>query len=508
MNTLICAGGTGARSLESVFHLCAAGLGPQRLRIFVVDGDTSNGNLSRASAVLASYLDCQKKYQDTGFFTTEFEFFQPSGEAPSQEGTERLDSWNPMPAKSLLDLVKNDTQQTAAMGDVLNLLFEEKEQNTPVDGGYRGRPAIGAAALALLKENGGRDTQPADGGQRLANALKADLQGQQRVKVFLAGSVFGGTGASTLYPISRFIKEDLKGDKATIGVAALVPYFQFSGDPGAGELAAKAENFDLATKMATEFYTYLFESGDWHFNSLYWIGYNQPRLMKYQHWGNEQVNPAHFVDLLAGLACLDFFAKDESKDVCKVSGLAGDEPFITWEDLPGYEDVRSGLLTLFLAGMIHKGQIAPSFAEMANRPRDVYWFKELFASRRPPETLDSKDFQAWDTFWNLHEKWWLQMQTEAERRLKLLPGEAAAGDHIDYNRPELALGRPDISSGEVFHSVLENMADIDGPLRQELARKTAPSRYLKLLRRATERMVNRYVKSNRERMAGAGAFPK
>ena len=62
MYNVILAGGSGLRVLESIIHSCAMGLGPPVLRLFVIDPDHSNGNATRASRLVAKYLECQAAY--------------------------------------------------------------------------------------------------------------------------------------------------------------------------------------------------------------------------------------------------------------------------------------------------------------------------------------------------------------------------------------------------------------------------------------------------------------
>ena len=45
MSHIIAIGGTGAKFLESLIHLCAAGLGPEKISPIIIDPDTANGNI-------------------------------------------------------------------------------------------------------------------------------------------------------------------------------------------------------------------------------------------------------------------------------------------------------------------------------------------------------------------------------------------------------------------------------------------------------------------------------
>src|SRR5665647_437482 len=64
-NYLIGIGGTGARVIEAVVHLCAAGLGPDELSMFMIDPDAGNGNLDRTKKLITEYKNCRSKLQKT-----------------------------------------------------------------------------------------------------------------------------------------------------------------------------------------------------------------------------------------------------------------------------------------------------------------------------------------------------------------------------------------------------------------------------------------------------------
>ena len=64
-NVLIGIGGTGSRVIESVVHLCAAGYGPDKLHIFIIDPDSGNGNLTRTKTLIKQYSELRKNFQRT-----------------------------------------------------------------------------------------------------------------------------------------------------------------------------------------------------------------------------------------------------------------------------------------------------------------------------------------------------------------------------------------------------------------------------------------------------------
>jgi len=53
VNILIGVGGTGAKVVEATLYLLAAGLGPEKVIVGLVDQDNSNGNLARTLELIA-----------------------------------------------------------------------------------------------------------------------------------------------------------------------------------------------------------------------------------------------------------------------------------------------------------------------------------------------------------------------------------------------------------------------------------------------------------------------
>jgi cell division GTPase FtsZ len=58
-------GGTGAKCIESFVQLCAAGLGPKNVDIFLIDIDTENGNLTRTRNTIQDYRKVKSYLAET-----------------------------------------------------------------------------------------------------------------------------------------------------------------------------------------------------------------------------------------------------------------------------------------------------------------------------------------------------------------------------------------------------------------------------------------------------------
>ncbi len=505
MNTLICAGGSATRVLEAVLHLCAAGLGPDKLRLLRIDPDQSNGNASRVKGLLDTYnalhAACRGRLGPYKLFHTELESF---------------DTWSPVPPGATLGKVLNFDVLPTLQQDVSRLFFTDVERELNLDQGFRGHTAIGAAAMALVSQ--AANEPPWD---ELTAKLRGDLDGPG-ARVFLAASVFGGTGASAIHPISRFLRSvpERNPGQLKIGVAALLPYFKFKpigkDNP---ELAARAEDFALATKAATSFYQHLRENKDWDFDAMYWIGDSGPtRDMPYAAGGAEQRNPAHFVDLLAALCGVEFFLSPPTDrgSPCYFSGPRRDveptleENLLDWADLPlrhlDRKVVKRALWRLFLSGVVHVGFYKDLLRgdRLRARPHVLPWYYRYFHGQTGEGALGSSKEQEVmerlsDFFDSYHLPFWGQMLESRQVRLfnkEAIPpkdgpgGLGAERRQADLRRlhnllwPDRGIYRDQDSMDAFF----DDMIEVGRPRGTGGA-----AAYLSLLTSAAERYMNRQV---------------
>ncbi len=482
MHTLLCAGGSATRVLEAVLHLCAAGLGPPELKVMVIDPDKANGNFSRVKGLLEKYVECQQIYggrlgQDLRLFGTRLDLLDPEG----QEGGERgLKIWTPVqPDDTLHDLLNYDVLKTTRTSpDVVHLLFTKAELDEKLGQGFRGHPAIGAAALSLISLHAKNPPWA-----QLIARLKIELGKTDGSRVCVAGSVFGGTGASAIHPIARFIRTipEISAERLKIGVVAMVPYFSFVQPTGQGvaakrfadgRLAAKSEWFALATQGAIGFYQHLRENNDWPFDAVYWVGDADMMKVKYCPGGPEQANPAHFVDLLAALAALEFLQLPQErlrgKIGCAFAGPRQDtdlpekkKSLIDWLDLPlmhlKRQAICESLLRFFLVGAVHLGFGVPlmefGHGAVDRRPYCVPWYLDRFR-RRSLRTEDNAAAikKLADFFEIYHFPWWSQIvnleNSTDVRMFNRTPFRAGQAGKVSIDLARLAnLVWPDLSAG-------------------------------------------------------------
>lgn len=407
MNTFIGAGGSGALVLESLIHLCAAGLGPNRIAVLGIDPDGANGNLKRVRELLKAYGQLRHEFAGKlgaadNSFGTEFEVFS------EQAGNDELRVWTPaLSSQTLADIVQADLLQSAGVEpDLLKLFFTDMELHMPLKVGFRGHTSVGAAAFSLIE-----DSKALSPWNDVLESLRQQVARPEGSNVVLAGSVFGGTGASSFHPIARFLRESFphgSGNKADrnpqlrIGVVALTPYFQFARAGAEDEIvkpehAARSEDFPVKARAAAQYYEHLRTSRDWPFDAMFWIGDKDSVEFPFAEGSETQANPAHLVDLLAAYATLEFFAVPPRDGSCRYSGPRQDnEPaegtrnLVEWEDLPHGEapkfaegHAKQEIFRLALTGAVHTEFFQHLFSEslLRDNPSFVPWYRDNFADR-------------------------------------------------------------------------------------------------------------------------------
>src|ERR1051326_8838416 len=212
-------GGTGAKCVEALIHLCAAGLMPDRknvqgqpigkedLYVAFVDSDVSNGSLERARITLNQYSACKSnKLGSCDLFKTQVYVGEKDGKT--------FDTWSPFAEDDttqpqLGDFFKYETLSTnsnaaadRSVAYLMDVLYTHQEKTTSLERGFRGHPSIGAAVLSSsLNFNAGEPWA------NFKNRIRQDIGGDG-ARIILIGSVFGGTGAAGLPTIARLISNE------------------------------------------------------------------------------------------------------------------------------------------------------------------------------------------------------------------------------------------------------------------------------------------------------------
>ena len=342
---VIAIGGTGMRCLESFVHLCAIGMfDNEEIEILTLDTDNGNGNKARVEHLIDCYCRIKSNATDkidggtpnvNTFFSAKLNlhrFFTDysKAERSTYADLSKLSSGNPEVAKDNQDLSD---------------LFIDKEtvQKFKLDHGYRAQTHLGSYLMyhsiveAARDRKEGKDTAPVVG---LSNFLELLLQAGENARVFIFGSVFGGTGASSIPIIPVALNDAIKmrdshselSAKVKFGSTLLTEYFTFK-KPDNQELnnekvIAQSDFFSLNSQAALQFY-----QGDptvqKYYRRLYHVGWPlrssllDPEGGKLTKTGGaQQKNDCHVVELMSACAAYDFFTlKDEDLDNQKAEYL-------------------------------------------------------------------------------------------------------------------------------------------------------------------------------------------
>lgn len=337
---VVAIGGTGMRCLESFVHLCAIGMfDNEEIEILTLDTDQTNGNKGRVEQLIDAYnhvksndpgsIDGGTPNADT-FFSAKLnlhKFFTDYSQSTrsTYANLAKLSEGNP-----------EDARDNQALSD----LFLEKEtvQDFKLDHGYRAQTHLGSHLMyhgiveAARKLRAG-DANLKDEEKSFGQFLDKLLAASENARVFVFGSVFGGTGASSIPIIPVAFRDailvrdghstlDLK--KVKFGSTLLTEYFRFhkpsQAEKNKEHIIADSDFFAINSQAALQFY-----QGDptvkMCYRRLYHVGWplqskalneEDESAVKTETGGANQKNDCHVVELLCACAAYDFFALDEN----------------------------------------------------------------------------------------------------------------------------------------------------------------------------------------------------
>ena len=335
-------GGTGAKCLEALIHLSAAGMMPDgELYLLFVDPDTANGSLDNAQRTLRTYLDCKDAVDlsDTSLFKTKISSAERTVWTPFKDRAEQsLGQF--FRYKSLNAAVNENHNAIARLFDVL---YSKQERETTLEIGFRGRPSIGSAVMAKTVNLG--EAEP-------WRTFRQRIDNDTKPKIFLAGSIFGGTGAAGFPTIARLISNELSEinaqEQATLGGALVLPYFHFDSQDS-DELQAESEAFLMNTQAALQYYYLWNRTND--YKAVYLVGSETQTKVDHCLGGQRQRNAPHFIELYAALAAIHFFKDFKAEESTQYFVTARrEENTIQWSDLP--DGGSSGTTMLKLGNMV------------------------------------------------------------------------------------------------------------------------------------------------------------
>lgn len=342
-------GGTGMRCLESFVHLCAIGMfDNHEIEVLTLDTDELNGNKAKTEKLIDLYSRIKTSSgsekggtpNSNTFFSAKLNLHRfwtdYSGSARSNY-------------RSLSKLSEGD-QEKQKSNKLLSDLFLEKNtvQEFNLAHGYRAQTHLGSHLMyhaiveAARNLASGKEVKTQEKELELF-LTKLENAGKLGAKVFVFGSIFGGTGASSIPVIPVAFQDFIKvrsGGKSTIdfsktkfGSTLLTEYFTFK-KPDAKQMGTKDDSviadssfFALNSQAALQFYQND-PTVQQTYKMMYHIGWpiESKKLGEETDdetitGGEKQKNPSHITELLCACAAYDFFNRTNGLDVTKAEYL-------------------------------------------------------------------------------------------------------------------------------------------------------------------------------------------
>ncbi|OAV73445.1 hypothetical protein Barb6_00238 [Bacteroidales bacterium Barb6] len=319
-------GGTGMRCLEAFTHLCAMGMFDKAdVHMLALDTDKDNGNFTRLKNLKEAYIKTKginkKQFAlENTFFSANLHYYQFS---PNYSKLSTFD------ALYRYGDAKFSHPEKAAIAD---LLFTDGAKAFDLKRGYRAQTHLGSLLMYHSILDDIKQNDKSDLTKFIQELISASTAGKPRV--FILGSVFGGTGASSIPIIPKAIKTaaTLISDATDIeknayfGSTLLTSYFSFplpnDNEKQKQKIIATSDRFSLNSQAAMMFY----EADDTvkqTYQKFYMMGTEtinwQPGKVKDKTitGGENQENDSHYIELLAAFAAHDFFnsAEQELEDL-------------------------------------------------------------------------------------------------------------------------------------------------------------------------------------------------
>ena len=316
---VIAVGGTGNKILESIVYAACADafytvdekgvrVPLSRLGLLSVDVDAACGNTTRAKRAAEAYEAVRQS------------LVRSPWERPCFHTEVALDRWSlnlSRRAASVEQMAQGHSQDQL----LARTLFSRTEMELEYSEGFRGHPDLGVLFFADLL--GTLDEARAGGQPDELNALidqmEADIAHGEDVHLILCGSIFGGTGASGIPALSKYLHRRFAGSLShfIMGAMLMMPYYKV---PPAQvdervEIAVHSEDFLDKARTALQYYGMegMIRDGetDEHglFDAVYLLGLPPEQFVStriYSTGSQSQENDAHILEWLASRCVAQF----------------------------------------------------------------------------------------------------------------------------------------------------------------------------------------------------------
>lgn len=374
-------GGTGARcAAAGLFTLTAAERAAERFPKlgnkvihWHIDKDDTNGTGKRSRDVIKSYGNMAAS------LGSDFKAYSVSYE-----------QWN---INDAADNPNASLQAVFTAGGnkrLLDTLFSTDDQKRQLSNGFEQRPALGSIYFERIKEK--LDDE--------LSLVLGEANSSETIAVFIMGSAFGGSGASMIHNLARYVRkyaDDNGWGNVKIGGTMLLPYFEIPplkdserrDRKAKGKFVLTTDELTTAAQKALYYYGNMDgfvgemreEETVGHFDAFYPIGMHP--LCNNIAPNASNLTPAHFrdgksiqesafsiTDLIAAQALCDFLqrANDDTlapeKDLRNIFiATLGRYPFrvIEWNNLPDSEALKKRLLAMTKFALFVTTFVYPEF---------------------------------------------------------------------------------------------------------------------------------------------------
>lgn len=194
--------------------------------------------------------------------------------------------------------------------DLLELLLDSDQRQTPVSNGFHGEPAVGALVFSGAWHLRAFDS--------LVDELRNGLAERDGLRVVLTASVAGGVGTSVLPVLIRELSELRRANRGSrLDLLALLqlPWFRLmraSGDPLSREPDVNQADFDRNAGCLLK--GYLKDTLSQNLDSLLVLGLPQP-VDRVSHGGEQQLETRHYISLCAGMVALNMLRQEATEQM-------------------------------------------------------------------------------------------------------------------------------------------------------------------------------------------------
>jgi hypothetical protein len=342
-------GGTGMRCLESFVHLCAIGMfDNQEIEVLTLDTDQLNGNKTKTENLIDLYN--RIKTSDSGakggtpnsntFFSAKLNLHRYWTD---YAGSARANY------RSISKLAEGNPEKQKGNKLISDLFLDESSvQEFNLAHGYRAQTHLGSHLMyhAIIESarNLANGSNVAIQDQELEIFMnKLNEAGKLGARVFVFGSIFGGTGASSIPVMPKAFQDFIKvrsGGKSTLdfsktkfGATLLTEYFTFK-KPDAKQMSSRADSviadssyFPLNSQAALQFYQ-SDPTVQKTYKTMYHIGWpveskkmGDEKESSTITGGEKQKNTCHITEMFCACAAYDFLTKSTGLDVEKAEYL-------------------------------------------------------------------------------------------------------------------------------------------------------------------------------------------